>query len=102
MRLRFISVVVLVCLVPLWAVSAPADVLGAAATYAVLATTQVTNPATNLADTVITGNMGDTSCTGFVLGSGCSLGFGTVSGTVNWGNGPGLRRWQHRTLPTLP
>ena len=88
MRLRFISVVVLVCLVPLWAVSARADVLGAAATYAVLATTQVTNPATNLADTVITGNMGDTSCTGFVLGSGCSLGFGTVSGTVNSGNAP--------------
>ena len=65
---------------------ASADSLGAADTFAVLATTQVTNGATNLADTVITGNMGDTSCTGFVLGTGCTLGFGTVSGTVNSGN----------------
>ena len=67
-------------------VSAQASILGVADTYAVLATTEVTNPATNLADTVITGNMGDTSCTGFVLGTGCTLGFGTVSGTVNSGN----------------
>ena len=86
MRLRVMSILVLVSVVPLLAVSARADILGAADTYAVLATTQVTNPATNLADTVITGNMGDTSCTGFVLGTGCTLGFGTVSGTVNSGN----------------
>ena len=77
---------VLVSVVPLLAVRARADILGAAATYAVLATTQVTNPATNLADTVITGNMSDTSCTGFALGTGCTLGFGTVSGTINSGN----------------
>lgn len=76
---------VLVSVVPLLAVRARADILGAAATYAVLATTQVTNPATNLADTVITGNMSDTSCTGFALGTGCTLGFGTVSGTINSG-----------------
>src|SRR3984893_1438932 len=86
MRLRVLSILVLVSVVPLLAVSARADILGAAATYAVLATTQVTNPATNLADTVITGNMGDTSCTGFVSGTGCTLGFGTVSGTINSGN----------------
>ena len=65
---------------------ASADSLGAADTFAVLATTQVTNGATNLLDTVITGNMGDTSCTGFVLGTGCTLGFGKVSGTVDSGN----------------
>ena len=86
MRLRNFFVLVLVFVLPMLAVSARADILGAADTYAVLATTQVTNPATNLADTVITGNMGDTSCTGFVLGTGCTLGFGTVSGTVNSGN----------------
>src|ERR1700676_1372760 len=88
MRLRVLSILVLVAVAPLLALSARADILGAADTYAVLATTQVTNPATNLADATITGNMGDTSCTGFVLGSGCSLGFGTVSGTVNSGNAP--------------
>ena len=88
MRLRIMSIVVLVSVVLLLAVSARADILGAADTYAVLATTQVTNPATNLADTVITGSMGDTSCTGFVLGTGCTLGFGTVSGTVNSGDAP--------------
>lgn len=36
---------------------ASADSLGAADTFAVLATTQVTNGATNLADSVITGNL---------------------------------------------
>lgn len=77
---------VLVLVLSLWAISARGSILGGADPYAVLATTQVTNPATNLAATVITGNMGDTSCTGFVLGTGCTLGFGTVSGTVNSGN----------------
>src|ERR1700722_12097384 len=86
MRLRVTSILVVVSVVPLLAVRARADILGAADTYAVLATTQVTNPATNLADTVITGNMGETSCTGFVLGTGCTLGFGTISGTVNSGD----------------
>src|SRR5271165_1759010 len=86
MKLRGFTMLVLVLVLALSAVSARANVLGAASTYAVLATTQVTNPSTNLALTVITGDMGDTSCTGFVLGTGCTLGFGTVSGTVNSGN----------------
>jgi type VI secretion system secreted protein VgrG len=84
---RFCLLVLTLLIVPLLAVSARADIFGSAATYAVLATTQVTNnPATNLADTVITGDMGDTSCAGFVLGTGCTLGFGTVSGAVNSNN----------------
>lgn len=86
MKLRGFTILVLVLVLSLSVVSARAGILGYADTYAVLATTQVTNPATNLADTVITGNMGDTSCTGFVSGTGCTLGFGTVSGTVNSGN----------------
>jgi hypothetical protein len=86
MKLRGFTMLVLLLALSLSVVSARADILGVADTYAVLATTQVTNPATNLADTVVTGNMGDTSCTGFVLGTGCSSGFGTVSGTVNSGN----------------
>ena len=86
MKLRGFSMLVLILVLSFSVVSARADILGAAAPYAVLATTQVTNPATNLADTVITGDMGDTTCTGFVSGTGCTLGFGTVSGTVNNGN----------------
>jgi hypothetical protein len=86
MKLRGFGILLSGLVLSLSVVSARAGILGAADTYAVLATTQVTNPATNLADTVITGNMGDTSCTGFVLGTGCTLGFGTVSGTVNSGN----------------
>jgi hypothetical protein len=87
MRLRGFCLLVLpLLIVPLLAVSARADILGVAGTYAVLATNQVTNPGTNKANTVITGNMGDTSCTGFVTLTGCTLGFGTVSGTVNLGN----------------
>ncbi len=64
--------------------SALADInLGTASTYAVLATTTVTNP-TTFADTVITGNMGAVSCTGFVMGTGCSAGPGMVNdGSVN-------------------
>jgi len=83
---RGCSLLILILILSVSVVTGRADILGASAPYAVLATTTVTNPATNLADTVITGNMGDTSCTGFVAGTGCSLGFGTVSGVVNNGN----------------
>src|ERR1035437_1988188 len=83
MRLRRFCLLVLpLLIVPLLAVSARADIFGSAATYAVLATTQVTNVPTN-AETVITGDMGDSSCTGFVLGTGCILGPGMVFGAVN-------------------
>ena len=84
MKLRGFTILVLV--LSLSVVSARASILGAADAYAVLATTQVTNPATDLADTKIFGNMGDVSCTGFVAGTGCTPGFGTVSGAVNSGN----------------
>ncbi len=80
MKLRGFSLLIFSSILSLSVVTGRADILGASAPYAVLATTTVTNPATNLADTVITGNMGDTSCTGFAAGTGCSLGFGTVSG----------------------
>jgi len=86
MKIRRCTISPIVSLLILSAVGARATILGSADPYAVLATTQVTNPATNLADTAVFGNMGDTSCTGFVLGTGCTLGFGTVSGTVNSGN----------------
>jgi type VI secretion system secreted protein VgrG len=57
------------------------------ATYAVLATTQVTNAGVGvLGDTVIIGNMGAVSCTGFVAATGCTLGPGTVIGTTNLSN----------------
>lgn len=86
MKLRGFTMLVLVLVLSLSVVSARADILGSADSYAVLATTQVTNPASNLADTQIFGNMGDVSCTGFVAGTGCTAGFGTVSGSVNSGN----------------
>jgi hypothetical protein len=91
MRLRTFSLVVLVFVLPLLAVSAYADILNTAASYAALAGTQVTNPATNLADTVVLGDMGATSCTGFAAGAPdhCTLGFGTVSGATNLGTGLG-------------
>jgi Ice-binding-like len=86
MKSRRFTMLVLVLVLSLSVVSVRADILGVADTYAVLATKQVT-AATNAAPAVvIIGNMGDTSCTGFVLGTGCTLGFGTVSGTVNSGN----------------
>src|SRR4051794_12995226 len=87
MRLRCLCLSVLTLLVlSLLAPNAYADILGSAAGYAVLATTQVTNPATN-ADTKIFGDMGAVSCTGFVLGTGClTSGSGTVSGATNLSN----------------
>lgn len=73
-------------ILPLLAPNAYADIFGVASSYAVLATTQVT-AATNVAPAVvINGDMGAVSCTGFVAGTGCTLGFGTVSGAVNLGN----------------
>jgi len=92
MRVRTFSLVVLVFVLPLLAVSAYADILNTAASYAALAGTQVTNPATNLADTVVLGDMGATSCTGFAAGvpdSCTSPGFGLVSGATNLGTGSG-------------
>jgi len=86
LKLRGFTMVVLALVLSLSVVSARGNILGSADTYAVLATTQVTNPASNLADTEIFGNMGDVSCTGFVSGTGCTLGFGTVSGAVDSGN----------------
>jgi len=86
MRIRVFSMLVLVLALSLSAISARADIFGAAASYAVLATTAVTNPATPLALTTVTGDMGAVSCDGFVLGTGCSLGFGTVSGATNLNN----------------
>jgi hypothetical protein len=75
------------------AVSARADILNTAASYAVLATTQVTDAQTGIA-TVINGfsatspTMGAVSCTGFVLGTGCTLGSGVVNGAINLNNAP--------------
>jgi hypothetical protein len=92
MRLRIFFVLVLVFVLPLLAVSARADILGAADTYAVLATTAVTDAQTGVA-TVINGfsatspTMGAVSCTGFVLGNGCtSPGSGVVNGVTNLSN----------------
>jgi hypothetical protein len=88
---RFCLLVLPLLILPCLAVSAYADILGAASSYAVLATTQVT-AATNVAPAVIiNGDMGAVSCTGFVAGTGCTLGFGIVNGAVpNLGNAPYL------------
>ena len=72
--------------IPLLAGNANADPLGLASPYAVLATTTVTDASGSGGATVITGDMGAVSCTGFVLGTGCTTGFGTVSGTTNLSN----------------
>ena len=77
---------VLVLVIPLLAGNANADPLGLASPYAVLATTTVTDASGSGGATVITGDMGAVSCTGFVLGTGCTTGFGTVSGTTNLSN----------------
>src|SRR5579862_963711 len=71
---------------PLLAINVHADALGSADTYAVLATTQVTN-ATTFGDTVITGDMGAVSCTGFVPSACGSAAAGTISGALNLSNG---------------
>jgi hypothetical protein len=91
MRLRIFFVLVLVFVLPLLAVSAYADILNTAASYAALAGTGITNPATVLADTKVLGDMGATSCTGFAPGipDSCTLGFGLVSGATNLAGGSG-------------
>jgi hypothetical protein len=89
MRLRAFFVLVLVLVLPLFAVTARADILGTAAPYAVLATASVTNAGAGvLGATKITGDMGSGgpigSCTGFVEApSPCTAGPGMVSGAVN-------------------
>jgi len=91
MKIRVFSMLLLVLVLSLSAISARADILGAAASYAVIggSTVGVTNGATNTSDTVVIGDMAvspGTSCSGFVAGTGCTLGFGTVSGATNLGN----------------
>jgi hypothetical protein len=74
-----------VLVVPLFVMNAHAGtVLGSAGSYGVLAGTTVTNVLTSA--TAITGNMGvypGSACTGFVAGTGCTLGDGTVSGVTS-------------------
>jgi len=72
-------------LLPLFALNVNADALGSADTYAVLATTQSTN-ATTFGDTVITGDLGAVSCTGFVPSACGSAAAGTISGALNLSN----------------
>jgi Ice-binding-like/PEP-CTERM motif len=92
MRLRIFFVLVLVFVLPLVAVTARADILNTAASYAALATTQVTDASLVSSPTVVNGfslaspTMGAVSCTGFVLGNGCTVGFGQVNGTTNLSN----------------
>ena len=84
MNLRSLGLLILSLLAP----NAYADLLGTADDYAVLSKTTVT-AATNVAPAVIiNGDMGAVSCTGFLAGTGCTLGFGTVIGAVNLSNGP--------------
>jgi hypothetical protein len=93
MKLRNFFVLALIFALPLLAVSAYADTLGSANSYAVLATTAVTDGSINATTaTVINGfsaaspTMGAVSCTGFVAGTGCTLGYGVVNGTTNLNN----------------
>jgi hypothetical protein len=86
MRLRGSCLFVLALMVlPSLAPNAYADIFASAASYAVLSTTEVTNPTTN-ADTKIFGDMGAVSCTGFTVF--CTFGPGMVSGATNLSNGP--------------
>jgi Ice-binding-like len=69
---------------------ASADSLNSADNFAVLAGSTVTN----VDATIITGNMGvspGSACTGFVAGTGCTLGAGIVNGTVDLGNAIALQ-----------
>ena len=86
MKLRALSILVLVFVLPLLAVSAHADTLGVASSYAVLGGSSQDPGITNAAGsaTVITGNIGVTSnstCTGFSTPPGfCTAGDGSASG----------------------
>jgi type VI secretion system secreted protein VgrG len=86
MKVRTLTLMILFLIIPLLASNAYADALGLAAPDAVLATTTVTDASGAGGATVITGDMGAVSCTGFVVGTGCTTGFGTVSGTTNLSN----------------
>jgi len=69
---------------------ASADSLNTADSFAVLAGTTVTN----VDATIITGDLGvspGSACTGFVAGTGCTLGAGIVNGTVDLGNAVALQ-----------
>ena len=93
MRIRVFSMLLLILVLSLSAVSARADILGVASSYAVVAGTTVTNPTTN-ANTVVSGNMAvypGSACTGFVPGTPdvCTLGPGLVTGATNLGLGAG-------------
>jgi hypothetical protein len=69
---------------------ASADSLNSADNFAVLAGTTVTN----VDATIITGDMGvyaGSACTGFASGTGCTLGAGTVTGTVDLANAIALQ-----------
>jgi hypothetical protein len=80
---------VLILVYPLFVLNVHANsILGSADSYGVLTETTVTNVPTSA--TGVTGNMGvytGSACTGFVAGTGCTLGAGTVSGVTNLANG---------------
>src|ERR1700674_488223 len=93
MRLRIFFVLVLIFVLPLLAASAYADTLNTAASFAVLATTAVTDAQTGT-PTLINGfsaaspTMGALSCTGFAAPTGCTAppGSGVVVGTTHLGD----------------
>jgi len=69
---------------------ASADALNSADNFAVLSGSTVTN----VDATILSGNMGvspGSACTGFVAGTGCTLGAGIVNGTVDLGNAIALQ-----------
>ena len=93
MRIRVFSMLLLILVLSLSAVSARADILGVASSYAVIAGSTVTNPTTN-ANTIVMGDMAvspGSACTGFVPGTPdiCTLGPGLVTGATNLGGGAG-------------
>jgi hypothetical protein len=76
---------------------ASADSLNSADNFAVLAGSTVTN----VDATIITGNMGvspGSACTGFVAGTGCTLGAGIVNGTVDLGDAIALQAQKDLTI----
>jgi ice-binding like protein len=89
MKLRGFTMLVLVLALSLAVVSARADILGTADTYAVIAQTLVSN-ATTFGDTVITGDLGVSpsgACTGFEPVACGSAAAGTISGAISINNG---------------
>jgi len=89
MKLRGFTMLVLVLVLSLSVVSARANILGTADSYAVIAQTLISN-ATTFGDTVITGSLGISplgSCTGFAPVACGSAAAGTISGAININNG---------------